>query len=233
MKMKPRILIVEDDSEINDLLKKILFIAGYEIHQAYSGTEAALCLKNITPDLILLDLMLPGMSGEEFLQQLRNELRYTVPVLVLSSKNALKDKVSLLRLGADDYITKPFEPEEITARIEAALRRSNLSRSGHTAEELIYKNIKLYPDLRKVTIFGNELSLTVREYEILVLLIQNPEKVYSREHLYESVWQEGYYGTDHTINVHISNLRKKLKEYDPSEEYIQSVYGVGFRLAKS
>lgn len=231
--MKPNILIVEDDSEINNLLKKILECEDYEIYQAYSGTEAALCLKNTIPDLILLDLMLPGMSGEEFLTQLRAEQQFAIPVIILSAKNALKDKVTLLRLGADDYITKPFEPEEVTARVQAALRRSNFNHANHTPETLVYKNIKLYPDLRKVTVLEQELSLTMREYEILFLLIQNPEKVFSRENLYESVWQNGYYGTDHTVNVHISNLRRKLKEYDPGEEYIQSVYGIGFRLAKT
>lgn len=231
--MKSNILIVEDDNEINNLLKKILQCEVYEIYQAYSGTEANLCMKSITPNLILLDLMLPGISGEEFLEQLRREQQNTIPVLVLSAKNALKDKVSLLQLGADDYITKPFEPEEVIARVQAALRRSNLNSANNVPNELTYKNIRLYPDLRKVTVLNRELSLTVREYEILYLLIKNPEKVYSRENLYELVWQDGYYGTDHTVNVHISNLRKKLKEYDPTEEYIQSIYGIGFRLEKS
>lgn len=231
--MKSNILIVEDDNEINNLLKKILQCEVYEIYQAYSGTEANLCMKSITPNLILLDLMLPGISGEEFLEQLRREQQNTIPVLVLSAKNALKDKVSLLQLGADDYITKPFEPEEVIARVQAALRRSNLNSANNVPNELTYKNIRLCPDLRKVTVLNRELSLTVREYEILYLLIKNPEKVYSRENLYELVWQDGYYGTDHTVNVHISNLRKKLKEYDPTEEYIQSIYGIGFRLEKS
>lgn len=231
--MKSNILIVEDDNEINNLLKKILQCEVYEIYQAYSGTEANLCMKSITPNLILLDLMLPGISGEEFLEQLRREQQNTIPVLVLSAKNALKDKVSLLQLGADDYITKPFEPEEVIARVQAALRRSNLNSANNVPNELTYKNIRLCPDLRKVTVLNRELSLTVREYEILYLLIKNPEKVYSRENLYELVWQDGYYGTDHTVNVHISNLRKKLKEYDSTEEYIQSIYGIGFRLEKS
>ena len=231
--MKSNILIVEDDNEINNLLKKILQCEVYEIYQAYSGTEANLCMKSITPNLILLDLMLPGISGEEFLEQLRREQQNTIPVLVLSAKNALKDKVSLLQLGADDYITKPFEPEEVIARVQAALRRSNLNSANNVPNELTYKNIRLCPDLRKVTVLNSELSLTVREYEILYLLIKNPEKVYSRENLYELVWQDGYYGTDHTVNVHISNLRKKLKEYESTEEYIQSIYGIGFRLEKS
>lgn len=230
--MKPILLIVEDDNEINNLLKRILESQGYEIYQAYSGTEAGLYLKENMPDLILLDLMLPGMSGEEFLNQLRNKQQSKVPVLILSAKNALEDKVALLRLGADDYITKPFEPEEIAARVHAALRRSSFSGTEQISQVLTYKNISLYPDLRKVTVLGEEVSFTAREYEILYLFLQNPEKVYSRENLYELVWKDGYYGTDHTVNVHVSNLRKKIKEYD-QEEYIQSVYGIGFRLAKS
>ena len=231
---KYKILIVEDDTDINNLLKKILRAAGYEIEQAFSGTEAKFYFGNHWPDLLLLDLMLPGMSGEELLRQIRRERKCNIPVLILSAKNALKDKVELLGIGADDYITKPFEPEEIIARIQAAIRRSGLAANAETAPEaLTYKNINLYPDLRKVVVQGAELSLTAKEYEILYLLIQNPEKVYSRESLYELVWQDGYYGTDHTVNVHISNLRKKIKEYDTIEDYVQSVYGIGFRLAKS
>lgn len=228
------ILIVEDDTDINHLLKKILKTAGYEIEQAFSGTEANFYFDKHMPDLLLLDLMLPGMSGEELLRQIREVRKCNIPVLVLSAKNALKDKVELLGIGADDYITKPFEPEEIIARVQAALRRSGLIASAETPPEVLtYKNIKLYPDLRKVTVQGEKLSLTAREYEILYLLMQNPEKVYARESLYELVWKEGYYGTDHTVNVHISNLRKKIKAYDTMQDYIQSVYGIGFRLAKT
>lgn len=232
--MKYRILIVEDDTDINKILKKILVTAGYEVEQAFSGTEANIYLDRDMPDLLLLDLMLPGISGEELLCQIREKRRCNIPVVVLSAKNALKDKVTLLGIGADDYITKPFEPEEVVARVQAALRRSRLSADvEYTPEIFTYKNVKLSPNIRKVTVCEKELSLTAKEYELLYLLMQNPEKVYSRESLYELVWQEGYYGTDHTVNVHISNLRKKIKEYDNTEEYIQSVYGIGFRLAKS
>lgn len=230
--MKPKILIVEDDNEMNNLLKRILQSEDYEIFQAYSGTEAVHCLKEYKPNIILLDLMLPGMSGDKFLKELRNK-QYTLPVLVISAKKSVEDKVLLLKLGADDYITKPFEPDEILARVEASLRRNVLNNMQLRSKDLSYKNIDLNHDLRKVTVLEKELSLTVREYDILYLLIQNPEKVYSRENLYKLVWQDGYYGTDHTVNVHISNLRKKIKEFDPTEEYIQSVYGIGFRLAKS
>ncbi len=231
---KHKILIVEDNTDINNLLKKILATAGFIVGQAFSGTEATFFFNKDTPDLLLLDLMLPGMSGEELLRQIREKQKCNIPVLVLSAKSSLKDKVALLGIGADDYITKPFEPEEVVARVQAVLRRSGLSTDAQpTTKIFTYKNLKLYPDLRKVTVSGEDLSLTVREYEILYLLIKNPEKVYSRENLYELVWQDGYYGTDHTVNVHVSNLRRKIKEHDPVEDYIQSVYGIGFRLAKS
>ena len=228
-----KVLIVEDDTDINNLLKAILKSAGYDVEQAFSGTEANFYLDKADSDLLLLDLMLPGISGEELLRKVREERKSSIPAIVLSAKTALRDKVTLLGLGADDYITKPFEPEEVVARVQAALRRSEFCKNSEIASEILsYKNISLYPELRKVTIHKQELSLTVREYGILYLLLKNPEKVYSRESLYELVWQDGYYGSDHTVNVHISNLRKKLKEYDPVEDYIQSVYGIGFRLSK-
>ena len=233
--MAQQILIIEDDADISALLKRILTEAGYETGQAYSGTEAVFYIEREVPDLILLDLMLPGMPGEEFLAKLR-EGQILIPVIVLSAKSALKDKVELLRLGADDYITKPFEPEEVMARVEAALRRSGTGRERRAEiknEEYHYKNLALYPELRKAEVRGRELGLTGKEFEILCLMMQNPEKVYSRESLYEQVWKDGYYGTDHTVNVHVSNLRKKIKELDPQGEYIQSVYGIGFRLAKT
>ncbi len=226
-----KILIVEDDNDINSLLRRILTGAGYQVVQAYSGTEALLQYQSVSPDLVLLDLMLPGLSGSQVLGKLRGEMSSDVPIIVLSAKDGLSDKVALLDIGADDYIVKPFEPDEVVARIRAALRRR--SKVSAAREELTYKNIALSPDLRKVTVRGRELALTAIEYELLYTFMRNPEKVYSREKLYEEVWKDGYYGTDHTVNVHVSNLRKKLKDADGQEDYIQSVYGIGFRLAKT
>lgn len=226
-----KILIVEDDNDINSLLRRILTGAGYQVVQAYSGTEALLQYPSVSPDLVLLDLMLPGLSGSQVLGKLRGEMSSDVPVIILSAKDGLSDKVALLDIGADDYIVKPFEPDEVVARIRAALRRR--SKASAAQEELIYKNISLRPDLRKVTVRGRELALTAIEYELLYTFMRNPEKVYSREKLYEEVWKDGYYGTDHTVNVHVSNLRKKLKDADGQEDYIRSVYGIGFRLAKT
>lgn len=228
MEMQYKILIVEDESDINKLLVKVLQEAEYQTVQAFSGTEAKLLLEKEVPDLILLDLMLPGISGEELLYDIRKNKHYNVPVLVISAKNSLGDKVSLLKDGADDYITKPFEPEEVIARVQSALRR--IGKESGTEKILTYKNLQIYPQARKVIIDGTEIDLTAHEYDILYLLMQNPEKVYSRESLYELVWHGGYYGENNTINVHVSNIRKKLKEADSNEDYIQTVYGIGFKL---
>lgn len=228
--MPYHILIVEDEPDISLLLTKILTAAGYTTAQAYSGTEALLLLEKETPDLILLDLMLPGLSGEELLHEIRKTRHNDVSVLILSAKSSLQDKVTLLTAGADDYITKPFEPEEVIARIQAALRRSRCQR---TPSHLTCKRLTLCPDTRKVLVSGIELSLTVREFDLLQLFLETPDKVYSRERLYELIWKGGYYGENNTVNVHVSNLRKKLKAADPEEEYIQTVYGIGFKLCET
>ena len=177
----------------------------------------------------MLDLMLPGMTGEELLLTLR-EGGCDIPVLVLSARSSLQDKVTLLKEGADDYITKPFEPEEMTARVEAALRRRGHHEEKSGAKVYFYKELRLYPEGRKVLVLDTPLSLTAYEYEILFLLIQNPEKVYSRELLYEQIWKGGYYGENNTVNVHVSNLRRKIKEAGAGDEYIRTVYGIGFKL---
>lgn len=171
--MGEQILIAEDDADINNLLAKILRTEHFKPIQAFSGTEAKLLFMHNTPDLILLDLMLPGLSGEELLSELRENLSSDVPVIILSAKIALADKVSLLKMGADDYITKPFEPEEVIARIQAALRRTA------TSKKLSCLNLELYPDSRKVTVHGIELSLTAHEYDLLYLFIKK-----SREGLF-------------------------------------------------
>ncbi len=223
-----QILIVEDEPDISALLAKILSSAGYHAKQAFSGTEALLLLGRGLPDLILLDLMLPGLNGETLLHEIRETMGSDLPIIILSAKSSLKDKVALLQHGADDYITKPFEPEEVAARVAAALRRSGKNPAAPAA--LSYKGLLLYPDSRKALANGRELSLTAHEYGILHLLMQAPEKVYSRERLYELVWEGGYYGENNTVNVHVSNLRKKLKAAGITEEYIQTVYGIGFKL---
>ncbi len=234
--VKDRILIVEDDADINRLLCKILQRGGYFPEQAFSGTEARLMLMANTYDLVLLDLMLPGMTGEEVLDYIRNERKLPLPVIILSAKGSLKDRVGLLLDGADDYLTKPFEPEEVLAHVCAVLRRSKRvqSENGEGRETAVFtcRNLSVYPQARRAMIKEVEIPLTVHEFDILLLLIQNPDKVYSRENLYEQVWKSGYYGEDNTVNVHVSNIRKKLARADPDGEYIQTVWGIGFKMKR-
>lgn len=230
--MAETILIVEDDTDINNLIKEILTKQGYDTMQAFSGTEAAFYLKMNPFQLMILDLMLPGLSGEELMKQVREEMSLDIPVLILSAKNALSDKVSLLTGGADDYLTKPFEPAELVARVCVLLRRrANREENPAAAEEqLRYKDLCLYPKSRRVTVKENELQLTPHEFDILYLLVKSPSEVFSRERLYEQVWNNGYYGEDNTVNVHVSNIRKKIAVYAPEEEYIKTVWGIGFKM---
>lgn len=251
--MKNKILIVEDDADINQILARILQKQGYEPVQAFSGSEAELRLfagnegaaASIGSglngyDLILLDLMLPGLMGEEIITRIRENS--DVPIIVISAKSALEDKVRVLNLGADDYLVKPFEKEEVIARVNGALRRYKRFQPADGAQEagssqnmesgpvLTYKNLTLFPDAREAKVLEEPLALTAHEYDILYLLVQNPGKVYSRESLYEQVWQGGYYGEDNTVNVHVSNLRKKIAQLD-EQEYIKTVWGIGFKMA--
>ena len=223
-----KILVVEDDTDINMLIKKILEKDDFSVIQAFSGTEAQLRLSMDHYDVVLLDLMLPGITGEQLIPVICEK---GIPIIVLSAKVGLKDRVNVLNLGADDYITKPFEAEEVIARVNAVLRRTNKKRAETRGqkETYTYKKLKLSVDSRKVLVDENEIFLTAHEFDILYLLIKNPQKVYSREALYEEVWQGGYYGEDNTVNVHISNIRKKISEVTPSD-YIKTVWGIGFKL---
>lgn len=224
--MRHKILIVEDETDINNLLATLLEAEGFEIKQAYSGKEAVRRLNKQTPDLILMDLMLPELCGEELLWKIRHELRCNVPVLVLTARGALREKVDMLKAGADDYITKPFEPEDVIARVKAVLRRVGKDEKGIVS----YKNIEIWPESRRVAVDGRELELTAREYDLLYLFMRHPERVFSRERLYELVWDGGYHGENNTVNVHVSNLRRKLRKANSGEDYIQTVYGIGFQL---
>ncbi len=226
--MEPiHILVVEDDPAINDLLRRIVTDAGYDCRQAFSGSEAALLAEQYSYDLILLDLMLPGLTGEEFIQRLRKDR--TMPVIVLSAKAGLEDRVNVLKLGADDFIPKPFDNAEVLARIEAQLRRYKKFSSPAAVTVLTWGDLQLDRESVAVTADGREISLTAREFEILALLMENPKKVFTREQIYERVWGEDYMGDDNTVNVHISNLRAKLTKAS-STEYIKTVWGIGFKM---
>lgn len=224
-KQMENILVVEDDMHISDLLKEALCKEGYQCEQAFSGTEAKMLLEAKTYSVILLDLMLPGLTGEELLGEIRK--KGNIPVIVLTAKDSLDEKIDLLTGGADDYITKPFEIKEVMARIQVQLRHKN---NEEEKEILTYKSLVLNRETFRVTIEGRELSrITKQEFAILELLLRHPKQAFSKEDIFEYAWEEPYMGETKTLDVHISNIRKKIKEIT-EEEYIETVWGIGYRL---
>lgn len=225
MHEEKRILIIEDDQEISKLLSVILTKFGLDPIVAYSGTEGLLQLQNNPFNLILLDLMLPGKSGEELIEQIRADS--DIPIIVISAKMDIENKVNVLKMGADDYITKPFNKEEVIARVEVQLRRAS-SRLIRTSEK-VWRGLKINSEKLSVSLENSELQLTNAEFEILSLFVSYPERAISKREIYEKVWKGTYVGDDNTISVHVSNLRKKIAEITP-DEYIKTVWGVGFML---
>lgn len=229
--MNEKILVVEDDTDINRILCKYLEKEQYQVVPAFSGTEARLRLTLDSYDLILLDLMLPGITGEDLILEIRKAS--STPIIVISAKSSLENKVYTLKSGADDYITKPFERDEVLARVEALIRRTKQSVASATSENTDYtfKQLILKSISREVYVKGNLISLTAYEFDILKHLLQYPDRVFTKEQLYQDIWKSGYYGEDNTINVHISNIRKKIKDLD-EDSYIKTVWGIGFKLDK-
>lgn len=219
------ILIVEDDVNINDLLREALEKEDYICEQAFSGTEARMLLAGNHYSVVLLDLMLPGIPGEEVLKEIRS--RGNTPVIVLTAKDTIDDKVEFLKSGADDYVTKPFDIKEILARVEVQIRRNE----GTLREEnLTYHGMELDREHFCVRVDGMELpKITKQEFAILELLLKHPKKVFSKEEIFEYAWEEAYMGETKTLDVHISNIRKKIKEVT-DKEYIETVWGIGYRL---
>lgn len=220
-----KILIIEDNDEINGLLKELLVNAGYDVKQAFSGPEGLLYFSSETYSLVLLDLMLPGMAGESILAKIRENS--DVPVIIISAKTDMDEKVFLLQTGADDYITKPFDMREVLAIVELQLKRKRMA----VKDKTVYHELNLDSGNHLITINGTSLSFTRQEFAIMELLMKHPDKIYSKQELYEFAWDECYIGEDKTLNVHISNIRKKIKQYS-EREYIETVWGIGFRLKK-
>ncbi|MBQ1743421.1 MAG: response regulator transcription factor [Clostridiales bacterium] len=217
------ILIIEDDSTINSLLCGILKKSGYEVESCTDGLTGFNMALDKDYQLILMDLMLPMKSGEEILRALR-EVKKT-PVIVLSAKNDVHNRIELLRLGADDFICKPFDIDEVILRIEAVLRRVE-----DVKDVLTYKQMRIDKEARRIFIGDDELICTATEYAILELMLGNPGKVFSKRNLFESVTGDNYLSEENTMNVHMSNLRKKIAKIT-DEPYIDTVYGMGYRMA--
>ena len=221
-----KILIIEDDTNINNMVSEYLTGSGYLCTQAFSGSEGALRFSMEEFDLILLDLMLPGMTGEELIRTFAGK----VPVIVLSAKNELDSKVELLTAGANDYICKPFDLKELLVRVQVQLRSLPASKLPDAQMELHYKDWILDPETQEMTAAVLPVELTLHEFRILELLMKHPKKVFTKQLIYEYAWEEDYFVEDKTINVHISNIRSKLKP-SQTDSYIQTVWGMGFKLS--
>ncbi len=219
--MKKTILVVDDDLEIGNMVEEVLHRAGYLVQRAYSGTETVLLLGQSRPDLILLDLMLPGLSGEELLPKLAG-----IPVIVVSAKAAVEDKVNLLLGGAADYMIKPFDTKELLARIEVQLRQAH----APLAPVLTYGALSLDTASHGVTADGRPVPLTKTEYAILKLLLQNPKQVLAKPTILEKISEDTPDCTESTLKTHISHLRTKLRNAT-GKDWIEAVWGIGFKLA--
>lgn len=232
MNKNSEILVVEDENDINKLLCSILENRGYIARSAFSGSEALMCVESKNWDMILLDLMIPGISGEEVILKIREITK--APIIVISAKTSKKTKLELLEKGADDFICKPFDPDELIARVNSNLRRylDFYNNNENKDSILTYKNIRLNTESKEVKVGQNIVVLTAREFAILELLLRNPNKVYSKANIFESVWNEEFLGEDNTVNVHMSRLRKKLSNANNNEDYIETIWEMGYKLRK-
>lgn len=233
--MQQKILLIEDDQSISEMVQDYLIREGYEITAVFDGIEAEKAFARNTYDLVLLDLMLPGRSGTDVLQLIRQQS--LVPVLIMSAKDSDVDKALGLGFGADDYITKPFSMIELAARVKAAIRRAGYHSASEQQSETTSKPIhigELAIDLDNFSVNkgGEEVKLTAKEFNILKLFATNPTRVFTKAQVYGFVWNDDYFGDENVINVHMRRLREKIED-DPSHpKYIQTLWGIGYKLGE-
>ena len=220
------VLVVDDEPTIAEVVSRYLERAGYSARVAVDGPDALEQIIAERPDLVVLDLMLPGMDGLEVMRRMQATER--VSVILLTARGEPSDRIVGLRQGADDYVVKPFSPAELVARVDAVLRR--VTPEPELEEPIAFDDLTLDPVARRVTVRGEEVSLTVREYDLLLHFVRHPAQVFSRDQLMDSVWQYTFYTDTSTVTVHVRRLREKI-ERDPSEpRWLQTVWGVGYRF---
>ncbi|MDD6504196.1 MAG: response regulator transcription factor [Lachnospiraceae bacterium] len=224
------ILVCDDEKEIVEAIEIYLLQEGYKVRKAYDGEEALHILKTETIHLIIIDVMMPKLDGIRATLQIRKES--SIPIIILSAKTEDADKILGLNVGADDYMTKPFNPLELVARVKSQLRRYTMMGGTEESEGNIYQagGLEINDDLKRVTVDGDEVKLTPIEYNILLLLVKNKGKVYSINQIYENIWNEEAIGVDNTVAVHIRHIREKI-EINPKEpRYLKVVWGVGYKI---
>ena len=226
MELRGSILVVDDEPTITDVVSRYLERAGYSTRVAGDGVDALRIAGESRPDLVVLDLMLPGMDGLEVMRRLREHER--VSVILLTAKGEHTDRIIGLRLGADDYVVKPFSPAELVARVDAVLRR--VDNSPQLEEPIAFDDLELDPVARRVTVRGQEAQLTVREYDLLLHFVRHPGQVFSRDQLMDAVWQYSFYTDTSTVTVHVRRLRAKIEEDPSNPRWLQTVWGVGYRF---
>jgi two-component system response regulator VanR len=231
--MDTNILIVDDETEITDLVQVYLNNEGYQVYKFHTAGDALECVRTVNLDLAILDIMLPDMDGFTLCRKIREQYNY--PIIMLTAKDAETDKISGLTLGADDYITKPFRPLELVARVKAQLRRyTRYNTASQEQEENVIAFSGLFMEKSTHTCLLNEkpLALTPTEFSILWLLASNRGKVVSSEQLFLKVWGEKYYSNNNTVMVHIRHLREKMNDSPDNPKYIKTVWGVGYKIEK-
>jgi two-component system, OmpR family, response regulator ResD len=226
MDARGSILVVDDEPTITDVVSRYLERAGYSTRVAGDGADALRIAGESRPDLVVLDLMLPGMDGLEVMRRLREHER--VSVILLTAKGEHTDRIIGLRLGADDYVVKPFSPAELVARVDAVLRR--MDNSPQLEEPIAFDDLELDPVARRVTVRGEEAQLTVREYDLLLHFVRHPGQVFSRDQLMDAVWQYSFCTDTSTVTVHVRRLRAKIEEDPSNPRWLQTVWGVGYRF---
>jgi two-component system, OmpR family, response regulator ResD len=223
------ILVVDDEPTIAEVVSRYLVRAGYEVRSVSDGVGALEAVDARRPDLVVLDLMLPGIDGLEVMRRIRDRDRDRIAIILLTARGEETDRVVGLRLGADDYVVKPFSPLELVARADAVLRRIDTSADDRPTLEC--DGLRIEPGARRVTVDGEEVALTQREFELLLFLAQRPGRVFTRNELMDHVWQYSFYTDTSTVTVHIRRLRAKI-EADPAQpRYLETVWGVGYRFA--
>ncbi|HKL13619.1 MAG TPA: response regulator transcription factor [Halanaerobiales bacterium] len=224
-----KVLIVDDEKEIRELIRDYLEVEGFRVSMAEDGEEGLELFESFEPDIIVLDIMLPKIDGMEICKIIRN--KSNIPILMLSAKKSDVDKVLGLGLGADDYMTKPFSPKELVARIKAQLRRYNqLSKANFNNNNIEFKDLKIDLDGYNVHLNGEKIQLSAKEFEILKFLALNPERVYSREQIFDQIWGFNEFGDINTVTVHIRKIREKIEEDSSNPQYIETVWGVGYKF---